>query len=142
MCLFFGGVVLLKQGLCDGIYLLNGVGLPGELEIGQKIDTSSNHKGGEWIDHSSDLKFKVDVDKDKDKFVVLILCAQRGCVAERNIEVGTGKKTLLRRYGAPLEKRELKDDTIFFYRYYGVGFKIEKERVSAIYIFPRFDKKK
>jgi len=136
LCFFFWGVVLLKQSICGGIFLLTGVGLPGELEIGQKRDDISTGEEGKWIDHDSGLRFKV----DKHRFVVLILCEQRGCVAERNIEIGTKKDTLLRRYGAPLQENTLKDGS--FYRYYGVGYKIQKGRVRAIYIFPRFDKAK
>jgi hypothetical protein len=121
--------------MCGGYFLLNGIGMPGELEIGQKRDERAVTPG-EWIRHSEALRFKV----DRSQNVVLISCKVRGCVAENNIEIGTRLGTLLRRYGAPVERSRLKEGV--FYRYHGVGFIIRNDRVSDIYIFPRFDKAK
>ncbi len=130
LCFFFFGAMPAEDGLSDGLFLENGVGLPGELEIGQKGNSLPEGKEGEWLEDPSGLKFKVDTRG----VVALILCEQKGCIAEHNVGVGTPAKILLRRYGAPNQEKRLKNGV--FFRYQGVGFRIQKEIVEAIYIFP------
>lgn len=137
-CLLLLLALVCKEGLSGGLYLENGIGLRGELEIGQ----NTNKKEGKWIeDHPTGLKYKV----GDDGRIVLIKCDKRGCVADRNITIETSRETLLRRYGEPvreekMNKDELKDGTL--YEYQGIGFGISEDgEVKVIYIFPIITKK-
>ena len=138
LLLFLLPLISLFSGevLSGGLYLINGVGLPGTLVIGQK----ASGKEGAWIVHSSDLKYKV----NNKGLVVLIKCVGNKCIADHDITVGTSKGTLLRRYGLPDREQTLKtegeSETLFEYQ--GIGFGINNEGIiRAIYIFPVFEKK-
>ena len=101
LLLFLLPLISLFSGevLSGGLYLINGVGLPGTLVIGQK----ASGKEGAWIVHSSDLKYKV----NNKGLAVLIKCVGNKCIADHDITVGTSKGTLLRRYGLPDREQTL-----------------------------------
>lgn len=138
----FGGVFsFATRGIAMSAqrFLVKGIGLQGVLEIGD-TNPSIDWAEREWLVHPSDLKFKVDA-QDPRRPVVLIKCDQGDCVTDRNVKLGTLQKTVLSRFGAPLQKKQLKNDRIFF-GYHGVGFEFVNNRVHSIYIFPRFEKAK
>ena len=132
---FLCGAMLAGEGLCGGIFLVGGVGLPGRLELGMERTSSSGTERKWKKDEDSGLDFKVSNGQ-----VVLIACDKTECVTDRNVAIGTHEKVVVRRYGAPIGERPLKDKA-FFWKYRGVGFRIKEEIVQTIYIFPRFSEK-
>ena len=122
-----------------GYFLVDGVGLEGQLEVGGPVPKSApgGAPDGQWhpFPHArSPLKFKA-----ADGIVVMIMC-DSNCLTNRNISIGSQLKQVYWRYGKPLEKKALKDKPFLVYN--GVGFLMDSkgERVEAIYIFPHFKK--
>ena len=111
-------------------YLVPGIGVERVLEIGQRFEDAAAGQGV-WIDSEHGLQYQL----DKDGSVVLIRCQRRDCASDRNVSVGTRKSVVLQRYGAPGSKRRMGNG--LFYQYQGIGFAIEADAVTGIYILPR-----
>ncbi|MCK4815672.1 hypothetical protein KA005_07880 [bacterium] len=114
----------------QGLLLEAGVGLSGKMEIGEKPLIGMGEK--EFNEQAADygLTYNTGVDGR----IILIKC-KKNCVAGRNITIGDSEKLVLHRYGPPLEKKELKENKIF-YGYQGVGFRLKSSKVETIYILP------
>ena len=121
-----GEILLLKRGL----------GIEGELELGKPVTLSAEklnfYKTRFGLDYS--------VSKDTLALVRSINCNKPGCITEKNMGIGGSFGALIRRFGAPVQERELKGGAQFL-AYDGVAFRVENEKVSVLYILP-FRKKK
>lgn len=116
-------------------YLVPGVGIKGEIEIGQE-DTMGVGEGigndSSWMDYKAGLKYKADASG----IIVLIKCENSNYATDENILVGSPESDVLRRYGAPRKENSSGKDVL--YRYPGIAFTIQDRQVKSIYIFPKY----
>ena len=118
------------QSFKEGLVLERGIGIEGRLEIGGTPDTKDT------VTKNLIQEYGLEFEQDSLSGIVLhIRCDQPGCITENNIGVGEHEKTVIRRYGPPLDKEEL-DDELTLLVYDGVAFMIKEGQVDAIYILP------
>lgn len=119
----------------EGLLLERGVGLAGELEVGKPLILSK-----ELQDIYKEY-YGLNYILDKDTVNIRHLsCDKPGCITSNNVGIDGLEETIIRRFGPPIQEKELKDGAIFL-AYDGVAFKIVEKRVKVIYILP-FRKKK
>lgn len=122
-----------------GYFLVPGVGLQGNLEIGGPAPPNSEIRGNNWTEvGKTGIHFKVSRHTGGVR-VALIRCEQ-SCVTDRGIGIGSQLKEVFRRYGYPLKTRKSSKSSKMFLTYRGIGFRLENNTVDAIYIFPIFKK--
>lgn len=119
----------------EGLLLKRGIGIQGEFELGKSVSISEamlkHYKTRYGLDYG--------VAADKLALVRFINCDRPGCITDKNIGIGGSIGDVVRRFGPPVQEKELKGGAQFL-AYDGVAFRIEKEKVSVIYILP-FKKK-
>jgi len=118
------------------LLLKRGVGIEGEMELGKPVSlTAAKLKYYE-------TRFGLDYGLSKDTLALVrfINCARPGCITDKNIGIGGSIGALIRRFGAPVQEKELKGGAQFL-AYDGVAFRIENEKISVIYILPVRKKK-
>lgn len=114
----------------EGILLERGVGLPGELEIGKPPNIT------EELDKLYKEYYGLTYALDKDTVNIRHLsCDKPGCITSNNIGIEGLEGTVIRRFGPPIQEKELRDGALFL-AYDGVAFRIVEERVKVIYILP------
>ena len=130
------GQVAVQKKAQEVLFLKPGLGIEGEMELGKSVSLSD-----ERMDEYK-TRFGLDYGLSKDTLTLLrfINCDRPGCITDKNIGIGGSIGALIRRFGAPVQEKELKDGAQFL-AYDGVAFRIENEKISVIYILP-FRKKK
>jgi hypothetical protein len=115
-----------------GLYLVQGRGLEGKVEIGGPVPRTATAPVAGWF-RAGELEFRT-ATGDRHGPIVLIRCQQATCLTDRIVLVGSDESEVLRRYGAPQERSESEQGALLRYR--GVGFLVVSGKVSAIYILP------
>lgn len=118
------------QGLKQGLFLERGIGIESRLEIGAIPDTM------DAAIKNLAKEYGIEFEQDSASGILLhIKCDEPGCVTENNVGVGELEKTVIRRYGPPLDQEPLDDETTLIV-YDGVAFIIKEGLVEVIYILP------
>lgn len=118
-----------------GLMLVNGVGVPGELEIGDKSPKSGSSKEEKLKSWGLDWEINRDTNS-----VVSIRCYSHLCYTDNNIAVREKVETILRRQGPPIRKIPDKQTKGELFLYKGVAFLVVNNSVEVIYILPRLKK--
>jgi len=130
------GQVSEKKKAEEVLLLKPGIGIAGEMELGKAVSLSAT----ELNYYKTRFGLDYGLSKDTLALVRFINCDRPGCITDKNIGIGGSIGALIRRFGAPVQEKELKDGAQFL-AYDGVAFRIENEKISVIYILP-FRKKK
>ncbi len=120
-----------------GLFLIDGVGLQGRLEIGMRAPQDRgavrDHPGWLILDDGP-LWFA----KTTEGQVALIRCNKQ-CLTNRGVATGSRRQEVLSAYGNPVEERPLEGKQFLSYR--GAGFLLDGDTVVAIFILPDVAKK-
>lgn len=115
-----------------GIYLVEGRGLERVLEVGGAAPKGARPAGDGWY-RTAGLEFQTTSGSARGK-VVLIRCHNAPCLTDRGVRIGSSVAEVLRRYGAPQERKGSAREALIRYR--GAGFLVQEGVVTAIYILP------
>ena len=123
-----------EQAACGGFFLVDGVGLQGQMEIGMAAPKSAKESGSELGWYNLD-KLPIYFKKATDGRIAIIRC-DNYCLTTRSISIGSSVREVLWRYGTPAEEKLL--DGKKFLTYSGVGFLLDTKGtiVEKIFIFP------
>lgn len=126
------GIVMLPAVWGGGVYLVEGRGLEGVLEVGRAAPKTARPAGNSWY-RAAELEFQTDSPNARGK-VVLIRCRDTPCLTDRGVRIGSTVAEVLRHYGAPQERKDSARAALLRYR--GIGFMLQQGVVTAIYILP------
>jgi hypothetical protein len=123
-----------EKTMCGGLFLVDGVGLEGKLEIGMPAPPQArelNDQSGWYGLDDLPIYFKITTDRH----VVMIRC-DNYCLTNRSISIGSRVQEVLRTYGKPLAERSIEGKKFLEYR--GVGFALNAQgnAVGNIFILP------
>lgn len=123
-----------KPVAAGGYFLIDGVGLEGEIQIGLPAPKNAKPTGDQEGWYGID-KLPLYFKKTAEGRVAVIRC-DRLCLTNRGITIGSGVKDVMLSYSTPSEEKRINKKK--FLTYNGAGFLLNEkgDAVETIYIFP------